>query len=398
MRKIIILLSFLYLITGCATYKYKKQGFVNDTNYFKEIPFTYENGFILLPVTIEGKVFNFILDTGAELNLIDPTIVGELNLKKLKRGTISNGKDAQNKIRRVEIDSISIGGIEFEKTVAMIWDISKFSKYMSCKKIDGFIGNNLMRKSNWQIDYQKKIIRIADSSGKFEVSKNHQKIKMNSGIVGNVHLNLKIGEKLKDFTLDTGFNGFAQTGDTTLLQNTSSIKKIGITGANFKGSKKGATYYKMLDTFSIANHAFKSPTYFLIKPDNSSVLGNEFFENYRVTIDWTNDNFILDEPKKYNLNYSDMYEVSFFPDFENGAIIIAGIHDKSSLLGAIKPKSRVLKINDIDLVKLDEEGKLCEFWSEEWKDFRKVDVLKVIIEHDGKTQEIEVKKINQSWQ
>ncbi|QLG45471.1 retropepsin-like aspartic protease [Costertonia aggregata] len=397
MRKTILFISAIHLFIGCATYKYKKQGFVNNDDYFTEIPFTYKNGFILLPVTIEGETFNFLLDTGAELNLIDPTIAGKLNLKILKKGTISNGKDSQNKIERVEIDKIYIGGIEFEETVAMIWDISKFSKYMSCEKIDGFIGNNLMRKSNWQIDYQKKIIRIADSSNKFEVSENHKKIKINSGTVGNVYLNLKIGEKYKDFTFDTGFNGFAQTGDTTLLKNTPSIKKIGITGANFTGSKKGITYLKMMETFTLNGHRFKSPTYFLIKPENSSVLGNEFFENYTLTIDWTNDYLILDASKEYDLKKLDMYEVGFFPDFEKGMITIANIYEKSDFKDTIKPKSKVLRINNIDLVELAQKDKLCDFWSSGWEGIREKDVLHIVLEQGGKQQTFKIQKITHDW-
>ncbi|MFD0798423.1 retropepsin-like aspartic protease [Maribacter chungangensis] len=398
MRKTILIISLVQLLFSCSTIKYKKQGFVSNQDYIKEIQFKYHNGFVLLPVTIQGKEYNFLLDTGAELNLIDPTIVADLNLKKLKNGTISNGDDSEGNIGRVEIAAIDIGGIKFQETVAMIWDISKFSKYISCDKVDGFIGNNLMRKSNWQIDYQRKVIRITDSSKRFDISDNHKKIKLNSGAVGNVYLNLKIGEKHKNFTLDTGFNGFLQTGDTTLLQNAPSILKIGLTGANFSGAKQGATFYKKLETFKISKYTFKSPSYFLVKPGNSSIMGNEFFENYLVTIDWDNDYLILDQNDEIDdLQLPNLYEIGFFPDFEKGIVTVANIYENSRLKGEIKSKTQILKINNLDLVQLAQQDKLCEFWSTGWEALITNDILKIVIDEDGKHRTIEVQKIKDAW-
>ena len=147
MNNRIIAFFIIILLSSCVTYNYKKQGFVTKKEYLKEIPFTYENGFIFIPVTIQEKEYNFLLDTGAELNLIAPTISSELNVKHLKKGTVSNGSDSVKKVERVQINSIKIAGIEFQETVSLIWDVSKFGKYIRCKKIDGIIGNNLMRKT-----------------------------------------------------------------------------------------------------------------------------------------------------------------------------------------------------------------------------------------------------------
>ncbi|QXP64900.1 retropepsin-like aspartic protease [Polaribacter sp. HaHaR_3_91] len=397
MNNRIIAFFIIILLSSCVTYNYKKQGFVTKKEYLKEIPFTYENGFIFIPVTIQEKEYNFLLDTGAELNLIAPTISSELNVKQLKKGTVSNGSDSVKKVERVQINSIKIAGIEFRETVSLIWDVSKFGKYIRCKKIDGIIGNNLMRKANWQIDYQKQTIRITDNSERFEISSNSKKVKMNSEEVGNIHFNLKIGQKSNYFTFDTGFNGFIQTGDTTLLKNNPSITKVGIKGFNFTGAKQGETHFKKLDSFQINEQLFKQPSYLLIKPGNSSLLGNDFYENYTITIDWKNDYLILDKTEKLDSILPNIYEVGFFTDYENNTVTVANIYDKSKLVGKIKPNSKVLKINNIDLIELKITGKFCDLWKKEWKKLITNDILKIVIESDGIQQTVEINKIKTPW-
>ena len=44
---------------------------VKEKNFVDTIPIVYRYGQILMPVTIEGRVYNFLLDTGAGLGLIN---------------------------------------------------------------------------------------------------------------------------------------------------------------------------------------------------------------------------------------------------------------------------------------------------------------------------------------
>lgn len=396
MRKQIILVLITILFYSCSTLKYKKQGFVSNKEYLKEIPFDYINGFIFIPVTIENKDYNFLLDTGAELNLIDPEIAKELNLKQLRKGTISNAKESKKGISRVELKNIDIGGVQFQETAGMIWEISKFADLIGCVKIDGLIGNNLMRKTNWQIDYHNKIIYISDKVENFSISSSSKKMIMNSGKSGNVLLNLNIKNKTKKFTFDTGYNGFIQTGETDFLENDIYLTRVGLTGANFNGKKDGEIYYSPLKSFSINNIEFKSPSIFLIKPSDSSVLGNEFYENFIITIDWKNDYLFFDPQKNIVFEEPDFFEVSLYVDYGKNEILVSGVFKESSLRNKIKPHSRVLKINDFKVDSL-KGFQLCEFWNEEWTDLKKSDELNIIIESEGKLQEFSIKKIKNVW-
>ena len=122
-------------------------------------------------------------------------------------------------------------------------------------------------------------------------------------------------------------------------------------------------------------------------------MGNAFFENYTITLDWDNDNLILDKVNDYGFSNSPIFEVGFFADLEKGIVTIANIYEKSELFGKIQPNTKVLEINNIDLISLQEAGQLCEFWHKKWNQFSKNDELNLVVETNGTPESLKVKKI-----
>lgn len=396
MKKQITIIFTTLLFFSCATIKYKKQGFVTKEDFFKEISFEYINDLIFIPVTIENNQYNFLFDTGAELNIIDPSIVNNLSLKQLKNGTIGNGQDSNKGIQRVQIKSIEIGGVHFNETAGMIWDMTPLANLIGCVKIDGIIGNNLMRKVNWQIDYKNKKIKISNNTEKFNISSDVKKIVMNSGNYGNVLLNVKINNKIKKFTFDSGYNGFLQTGDTSILNNKKYITTIGLTGGTYSGKKDGETYSSYLESFSINDIEFKSPSLLLIKPNNSSVLGNEFYENFILTIDWKNDFLYIDTQKNIEFKKPDIFEISLYADYGKNEIFISSIYKESEFLRQIKPHSKIIFINEYNVSSFKKD-ELCEFWENEYVKLKKLDKLNLTIETESGQREFIVNKIKNVW-
>lgn len=390
----IILISLLFF--SCSTIKYKKQGFVAKEDFLKETSFEYSNDLIFIPVTIENNQYNFLFDTGAELNIIDPSIVNKLNLKQLKNGTIANGQDSNKGIQRVQIKSIEIGDVHFNETAGMIWDMTPIANLIGCVKIDGIIGNNLMRKVNWQIDYKNKKINISDDVKQFNISSKAKRIVMNSGSYGNVLLNVKINNKIKKFTFDTGFNGFLQTGDTSVLENKKYITTIGMTGGNYSGKKNGVTHLNYLENFDLNGIEFKSPSLISIKPNNSSTLGNEFFENFTLTIDWKNDFLYLDSQKNIEFSEPEIFEISLYADYGKNEVLISSIYRESTFLELIKPNSKVLYINNYNVSSFQKD-ELCEFWKNEWAKLTKLDKLDLTIETGNGSKKLIVGKIKNVW-
>lgn len=129
-----------------------KAGNVEQKEFKKEIPFVSSDEFILIKVEIEGKQYNFILDTGA-LNVVSEELAKELDIETISKsnGISSTGKP--NEIKLAKLPNVKIGGIDFNNTATAIID---FKKQFPCLKIDGLIGSNLMKLAVWEVNNENK--------------------------------------------------------------------------------------------------------------------------------------------------------------------------------------------------------------------------------------------------
>lgn len=144
-----------------------KKGYVKQKEYFVEIPFNYVNKHIYIEVVISGKKYNFVFDTGYEVTTIDSNIAKEIQYKIIKDVSLSGSSFADQKVTLVELPNIAIASLDFKETYGLLQDLS-FTKKPATQKIDGIIGNNVMRKSKWQIDYVQKVIRISSKIENFK--------------------------------------------------------------------------------------------------------------------------------------------------------------------------------------------------------------------------------------
>jgi hypothetical protein len=98
MKKIftLIIVAF-YATSNFAQITTLNQGKIKQKHYFQEIPYQKIEEWLLVPVTINGKVYKFILDTGAPLAISDK-LYKELNLRII--GQI-NTNDAAGKNKKM---------------------------------------------------------------------------------------------------------------------------------------------------------------------------------------------------------------------------------------------------------------------------------------------------------
>ena len=179
-----------------------KNGSVKQKDYFVEIPFNYVDKHIYIEVTVSDKKFNFLFDTGYEITTIDPKIVNEINYKLIKEISITGSSVADQKASLIELPNITISNLNFVETYGMIQDLSYMNETAQTKKINGVIGNNLMRKSKWQIDYAKKIIRISSKIDKFENIQNAKKIELNNKDWGLGYVNIELNNQKHKFIFE----------------------------------------------------------------------------------------------------------------------------------------------------------------------------------------------------
>jgi len=208
MKNSLKILVLFMLIVSCSSKRISKtyrQGEVIQKNYLEEVPFFYYKDLIILKLKIDEKEHNFIFDTGNDLTSIDKSLIPKINIKSNNvKGKVVDAKNIKSRNKFISIDNIRIGKIKFSNIGAMVFDHSPFNQFFANKfKISGVIGSNLMRKVIWQIDYEKKIIRLSDKTEVFDLS-NNNKLKTNSGIYGNAEIEIKLNNIPARYIFDTG--------------------------------------------------------------------------------------------------------------------------------------------------------------------------------------------------
>lgn len=260
-----------------------KNGFVNQKEYFVEIPFNYVNKHIFIEVVISEKKYIFLFDTGCEISAIDLNIAKEINYNLIKEIGVSGSSLTDQKVSLIELQNIAISNLNFEKTYGMLQDLSYIKETAETKKINGIIGNNLMRKAKWQIDYIKKVIRISDKTDKFDILPTSKIVKLNNENWGLGYVNIEINNKSHKFIFDLGSNG-------KFTANHSFVQYLKEKNTIIKEEKP--TF--LLDKIKIGEIEINNSSITLEK-NVSSLIGNAFFDNYLLTIDWEKNILLLTE-------------------------------------------------------------------------------------------------------
>lgn len=278
-QKIILILSILFLTqTNCFSQNRKqiaKSGFVNEKDYLVEIPFSYIGKHIFIEVLISDKKYNFLFDTGYEISAIDQDISKEISYTLKKEIELSGSSVSTQKVRLIELSNISISNVSFEKTYGMLQDLSLIKPNYETIKISGIIGNNLMRKANWQIDYKKSVIRISDKTNKFDIPKTSQIVTMKNQNWGLGYIDTQINTKTYKFIFDLGSSG-KFTANTSFIENLDQKKTT-----NPEELKQKFPIDKIkIGEIELYNQSLS------LEKGVASLIGNAFFEDYLLTIDW----------------------------------------------------------------------------------------------------------------
>lgn len=375
------------------TSKLLKKGSVNNTNYVEEVGFNYSKDLILVDVMIDGKIYNFIFDTGAEITVIGEHIINNFEYKTAFLSNVNAGETSQE-LTFIELPKLSISSVDFENTGAVIADIGHFDEFFGCKSIDGILGNNVMRKATWQIDYQNQKLTIADDIQKINVSEDASVVKMNAGKIKNVYFNITIGDAFAKFTFDTGFNG-KMKADSSLFSLLKSLDEnltysvdSGIVVKNLYGSVYGKTYYTMVQSINLKGIEVNNQIIEL-SANSSYLIGNQFFKNYTLTIDWNNDNLYFEPTTEIKNDTLKRYEFDFVPNFITKKFEIARFQVEHTHEASVSFDAQIIEIDGVDVsnFSLDE---LCEYWKTERNILKNKETLDIIVLDEGVKKKIKL--------
>lgn len=394
-KMLVSALAALLLLTSCGatkTSKLMKRGEVEQEVFDVKIPFTYRLGLIILKVNIAGEEYDFLLDTGAP-NVISKELAKKLKLNNKTEQFVGDSQGASSKLGFTAIEKLSIGGIHFLNTGAVIADL-KLSKNIGCLKIDGFIGSNLMRKAIWKFDYQNQLITIANSTESLDMPKSTHKIPFKTKVTGTPVIDIQLnGVEEKNVAVDLGSTGYMELSKKTLdalMRKNPSIPITHSFGSLFSGlygyAEPDSTFYLRLPAVAFGDVSLEN-TIVSFSKKSAATVGTKFFKNYDLIIDWFANEILLVSKTAYRNSTLSNFGFSCFN--QDDRLIVSNIYKNGEDL---KLGDQILEINEVRYDKL-----LTEQWCEIMGNGligENVQDVSVVLLRDGKELRYMLKKVS----
>lgn len=368
MRGLIVYLMLLLPLFSFAQNVNFDQGSVNSKEYFDEIKYELVLGKIIIPVSINGMNYRFLLDTGAP-NIFSSSILKENNLGIGDSIKISDANDVKETMKSVKVQQLKIGNLTFENQVGLVYDFGKHN-LLKCYNIDGIIGSNLFRKSILKINGQYQTITITNKIKLLNIETKPMKMALvNNQLSPYVKLKFigKDKKKASDMVLvDTGMDGlydmskrafsiFEKHDIFNVLATSTGIGDVGLFGSGIPTDQKMvqvATTF--LNHYEIKNMVMSTTR------DNNSRIGLDFLKQGNLTFDFINKKFYFEPVNSFEKLAIPKFQTSL----QNEKIVIGIVWDEN-LKKLMSTGDEVISIDQEDMSKIS----LCDFLfhKKEWK-------------------------------
>jgi len=314
------------------------QGSIIQKKYLEKIPYQNIDGKIVVPVTINGKMYNFIIDTGASLAISDQ-LFKELNLPIIGQNEIIDASGRIKEAKIISLPELHLQGITFIDTPGCVFheESSDFYNLLECFGIDGIIGSNMLRNSVIQFDDRSKLVIISNNFFKIPKKKvvKAQKMELSPSSHPFITIGLHIEQNVGDFVLfDTGSSEFYSMSMYTYnwLNDRADVSKIaegeGSFSWSFHGISENQQYLLLnIQKFHLRNKIFND----VIVTTNNTIshIGSQLLQYGKTSLDYKK-KFFYFEPFD-NLNTDELSERpwAILPGFQNEKLVVGIIWDKT---------------------------------------------------------------------
>ncbi|HLP55790.1 MAG TPA: aspartyl protease family protein [Fluviicola sp.] len=396
MKKLGFILLSAIAVSGCGALKVAKllkQGDVEQPSFTAEIPFEMRMGLVVVKVNINGKDYDFLVDTGAP-NLVTKELAAELKLKSKAEQKAGDSQGKKDVLQFTEMPEMLIGGVHFIEMGAAIADLKR-SNEIACLDVDGFVGANLMKEAVWQFDYDRKVITVADSISAFEIPASAFRIPFTPALSSTPLIDITYdGVADNKVTFDTGSNGHFNSSHgiyKSLKEKgkvTNSVVGYGATSSGLYGVGDGDSLYNLMITETKLGN-LTIPEQVVAFDPGARTLGTKFLQHYRVIIDWSIKEIILIPTDDFVNNTYETFGIRPFYNEDRLEVRMVTLGSEADKAG-IKLGDRILEINGRDV---------RVFTKEMWCDVinnglvpENDTVINLIISHDGQERAVRLNK------
>ncbi|WP_299549607.1 retropepsin-like aspartic protease [Seonamhaeicola sp.] len=382
-RIILGIFFYLSLTSVCHAQKsYFKTGKPSSKHYYTEITYEEVRGKIIIPVSIDGKVYRFLFDTGAP-NLITSDLWKTIKSKKTRSLSVTDINQKKQRMDLITIQKLSLGNISFKNTGALMFN-GKNNLVIDCFKVDGFIGSNLLRKSIIQIKPKEKRLILTNDPKKLDLNEEHASPLILVGNQSSPYINIKLkGDHSgnENLLFDTGASGFydlckknyktlEEKNIATVLSKGKGASSVGMFGV----AEKSVQYRLKIPELTINNQIFTNVITTTGDDDNSRI-GSDILKYGNVTLDFIKRKFYF-TPFEAN-NDLDEKLFGFSPTIIDKKLVVGFVWDEA-LKDHIQFGDEIIEINSINY----QDKEICDFITKR-SIFKQNNTLNVVIKRQN---------------
>ena len=350
MKKNLILVLICYITSVSAQGKrFFESGEVVLKDPVEKINLKFANELPLVSVSINGKQYQFLFDTGAP-TVISNAVYSELNLKKKHKSKVGDSQKNKQEQIFTQLPEMIIDQMVFKNIGAVVLDLE--GPEFGCLKIDGIIGANQMAKLFWRINYSENLLEATNDLVKFPTGEYEMVFDFKPKPQKTPILESYILDKKINLTFDTGFTGGIKISDSNYDPQNRKVQSVETYGVNSVGAygtgKPLSSYHFKTNEVSLSGQKFEDE---IIMTGNSSLVGNEFLKKFKFIIDWQNNKVYLHRLMNIPSKLESFGFAYRFIDLKAKVVLVfQGINNP------VKIDDEILSINNISFENLDQES------------------------------------------
>ncbi len=382
MKKILYTLLILSTTTFSAQgKKFFKSGEAQLQSPVEKINLRYANDLPFVQVSINGKSYNFLFDTGAP-TVISTTVYAELGLEKKHKSTVKDSQKNKHEQIFTILPEMTVDQAVFKDVGAVVMDFSVSE--LSCFKIDGILGANQMAKLFWKINYSENLLEASKDLAQFNPEDYDIVIPFSPRVQKTPVVETDLQGKKIDLTFDTGFSGRLKITDKA-YDAQKALKSIEVYGTSSVGAygagKPAPGYIFRTADLSLGNKSFSNE---IIATGSTSLIGNDFFKNFIFILDWSANKIYM---KRIKNEPAKLESFGFGYRFVDAKPTVAFVFQEENF--PLKIGDAIISINNINLDHLDKDA-ACHYFLNRVESGQ--NAIHVKIMREGKEMEIKLEK------
>ncbi|SHF13218.1 Aspartyl protease [Flavobacterium fontis] len=331
-------------------------GKISQKEFLEEVDFELEHGKIIIPVSLAGQTYRFLLDTGAP-NIISKRVANILNPASKRDVNVVDANNTTQNMEMVPLPEMRLGSLQFENGVAIVVDLDNHP-VLKCYRLDGFVGSNFFKNAVLQVDYAAKKIKISHTIKSFSPQTKGFPMQLVgqqlAPYVALEHQSEGCKEGSEFALLDTGMDGFYDLSNRVYadFKKGEVVKTLGestgvVSLGLFEKLEPSPHRLVQIQKMKINGITFSNIITETTDDDNSR-MGLDVFKLGKVTLDFQKKKWYFEAPSQNDLSQK---TPQFTPTLIDQKLVVGIVWDEA-LKAKIQFGNPIVRIDQLSLEKL----------------------------------------------